>query len=216
MARRRYEGLTSEQEELFVLLRDHLERSTKQPTVRLLASELGIVSSAVNARLQALIEKGFVKSAKTGTRDRVLSILKKLPSEELVSVPILGKIACGAPIWVEENFDGEVLLPKDRLGSGDFFALRTEGDSMINAGIDEGDLVVIRQQPMAENGEIVAAYINGEVTLKRLSFKNNMVTLNPENESYAPIVVAPDADFRILGVFKMVSKVRKSTIFTHN
>ena len=154
-----------------------------------------------------MIEKGFVKSTKTGTRDRVLSILKKLPSEELVSVPILGKIACGAPIWVEENFDGEVLLPKDRLGRGDFFALRTEGDSMINAGIGDGDLVVIRQQPMADNGEIVAAYINGEVTLKRFSFKNNIVTLNPENESYTPIVVAPDADFRILGVFKMVSKV---------
>ena len=216
MARKKYEGLTLEQEELFLLLRDHLDHSSKQPTVRQMGAELNIGSSAVNARLQALIEKGFVKSTKTGTRDRVLTILKEAPEEELVTVPILGKIACGMPIWVEQNFDGEVLLAKERLGNGVFFAVRTQGDSMINAGINEGDIVVIRQQPMADPGEIIAAYINGEVTLKRFTFRNNVVTLMPENAAYEPIVVPPDADFRILGTFKLVSKVRKSSLFTHN
>lgn len=216
MARKKCEGLTFEQEELFALLCEHLDRSKKQPTVRQLAAELNIGSSAVNARLQALIEKGFVKSSKTGTRDRVLSILKELPEEELISVPILGSIACGTPIWVEENFDGEVLMSRDRLGNGDFFALRTQGDSMVDVGINEGDLVVIKQQPMANSGDIVAAYINGEVTLKRFLFRNNYVTLMPENKEYTPIVVSADADFRILGVFKLVSKVKKSPLFSHN
>jgi len=216
MARKKTEKLTPVQEELFRWLKERLLNSSKQPTLREMSAELHVVVSAIVNRLNALIEKGYVQSSGTGTRDRVLTILKDEPEDELVSIPILGNIACGIPIWSEENFNGEILMQRSKLGPGAFFALKASGDSMIDAGIENGDLVVIHQQPMAYNGEIVAAYIDGEVTLKRLMLKNGAVTLLPENKAYKPIVVRSSADFRVMGTFKLVSKVQKSSLFTQN
>ena len=124
---------------------------------------------------------------------------------KLVKVPVLGNIAAGIPIFADENMDGEVLIDESNIGKGRFFALRVCGDSMVNAGINNGDLVIIKRQPLAENGDIIAALIDSDATLKRLSISNGEVFLLPENEKYSPINVTCRDDFKILG--KMVTTV---------
>ncbi len=120
-------------------------------------------------------------------------------------VPVLGRVAAGKPLWSEENFEEYLVIP-DELGSGKLFALRVKGDSMIGAGILEGDRVIVKQQSTAESGEIVCALIDGEATLKRFFKKGRVVTLKAENEKYPPITVS-EGEFRILG--KVVGLLRK-------
>ena len=129
----------------------------------------------------------------------------KSESVKLVKVPVIGTIAAGIPIFADENMDGEILIDESNIGKGRFFALRVRGDSMINAGINNGDLVIIKRQPLAENGDIIAALIDSDATLKRLSISNGEVFLLPENEKYSPINVTCREDFKILG--KMVTTV---------
>jgi len=206
--------LTTEQREMFELLRDWVEVRAKQPTLRDLARELGIASSAVNARLKALIDKGFIRSDGEERRKRVLTILKPgIVANELLQIPILGEIAAGTPIWAQQNFKDWITVDKQILGNGTFFALEINGDSMINAGINNGDVVVIRQQSHAEQGEIIAAYINGSATLKRLSHKEHNIVLLPENPNYEPIPIKSGEDFRILGVFKCIARITKTFPF---
>lgn len=217
MTKKKKEKITTDQQELFLLICNYLECRHVQPTLRILGEDLGIVVSAVNARLQALIEKGYIRSEGTGTRDRILSIGPKgIAVRELIRVPILGTIACGVPIWAEQNFDGDIVFERGKLGDGNFFALKARGESMINADIQDKDLVIIRQQPMANSGEIIAAYLDGEVTLKRFDYKDDVITLLAENPNFAPIAVASDANFRILGVFQFVSRVVQSFAFQNN
>ena len=118
---------------------------------------------------------------------------------------MLGTIAAGQPVLADENFESEILVDESSIGKGKFFALKVKGDSMINAGIHQGDLVIIRRQPVAENGEIVAALIDNEATIKRLKTDNGKVLLMPENENYSPIEVTYREDFRILG--KLITTV---------
>ncbi len=208
MARTKTEGLTLEQRELFVLIRDWVSGRGKQPTLNDLSNELGIVRSAVYARLKALIDKGYVKSEGVERQNRVLAILKpEVMASELVQIPILGDIAAGTPIWAEQNFQDWITVEKRLLGQGNFFALKICGNSMINAGINDGDIVIVRQQPYAEPGEIIAAYINGSATLKRFLHEGNNVLLKPENPAYDPIPVKSGEDFRILGVFKCTARI---------
>ncbi len=208
MARTKTVGLTLEQRELFMLIRDWVDIKGKQPTLNDLSNELGIVRSAVCARLKALIDKGYIKSDGVERQNRVLTILKpELIASELVQIPILGDIAAGTPIWAEQNFQDWITVEKQLLGQGNFFALKICGDSMINAGINDGDIVVVKQQAYAEPGEIIAAYINGSATLKRFLYDGNNVLLKPENPAYTPIEVESGEDFRILGVFKCTARI---------
>lgn len=213
MARSKTLELTREQEELFLLIREWIACRNRQPRLRDLAKELGIVNSAVNARLKALIEKGYIRSEGTARKTRILTILKQESLEsELVEIPIFGHIAAGQPIWAEQSFNGSIIVDKKSLGVGNFFALKIKGDSMIEAGINNGDTVIIKQQHMAERGEIIAAYFDGSATLKRFQFENGSVTLFPENKNYEPIPVPSDSDFRILGVFKRVARITQNFI----
>ena len=125
-------------------------------------------------------------------------------------VPVLGEIAAGQPLWAEENFSGHLEVAiEGRLKPGKFFALRVVGDSMIECGIHPGDFVVVRQQPLAENGEIVAALLEDGATVKRLRKDSLHVWLYPENRAYSPIDVTCREDFRILG--KVVARVASGT-----
>lgn len=118
---------------------------------------------------------------------------------DLIPVPIVGTVAAGQPIFAEENIVGEVLVEGRIVRTGRCYALEITGDSMINAGIQEGDLIIVRQQPMAENGDIVVALLGDDATVKRLYIKDAQVELRPENPMYQPIPVTPDDSFRILG-----------------
>jgi repressor LexA len=126
----------------------------------------------------------------------------------MVSVPIVGEVAAGQPILAEENIIGEVLVESRLARSGRFFALEINGDSMVDAGINDRDLVVVRQQPVAENGDIIVALIDDEATVKRLRIREERIELRPENLSYRAILVGPEDNLQILG--KVVSTIRTS------
>lgn len=120
-------------------------------------------------------------------------------------IPVYGYIPCGEPRFVDDELSGYLEVPESMLGTGEFFVLRANGDSMIGAGINNGDLVIVKRQNHADEGEIVVAYVEGETTLKRF-YKNNeqqLIELRPENENFKPIYAS---DCLILGVAAKVIK----------
>lgn len=126
----------------------------------------------------------------------------------LFEIPIVGRIAAGTPILAEENIEGTITVDKNLIRNPDkVFALKVQGESMINAGINDGDIILIRQQPTANNGEMVAVMIDNEVTLKRFYLEKNKIRLQPENETMAPIIIDPeDKNVRIVGKVERVIK----------
>ena len=221
-------GLTESQARVLKTINDFIAENGYSPTAKEIAEILHITQTSVFEQLSRLEKKRYITRQKgaartigvlnfSGNESQVKSepkkvsksdmgfSLKKTGEVKLVKVPVLGTIAAGIPIFAEENMDGEILVDESNIGKGRFFALRVRGDSMINAGIMNGDLVIIRRQPLAENGDIIAALIDSEATLKRLSLSNGEVLLLPENEKYSPINVTCNEDFRILG--KMVTTV---------
>jgi len=127
-----------------------------------------------------------------------------ITSQEAAFVPVIGRIAAGVPITAEQNVEDIFPLPRNVVGKGDLFMLKVAGDSMINAAINNDDWVVVRQQPVAENGEIVAAMIDGEATVKTFKRSADHVWLMPHNPAYTPI---PGDDAEILG--KIVAVLRR-------
>lgn len=177
------------------------------PTVADVASMLGLRNSTVHEQINQLIQKGYIR--REDGKARGLSVVQE-PADtinSLVSVPIIGTVAAGQPILAQENIVGEVLVESSVAKSGRYFALQVQGDSMLNAGINPGDLLIVRQQPIAESGDIVVALINDEATVKRLQIHGGDVMLKPENPSYAPIIVESDADLRIAGKVVAVRSV---------
>lgn len=169
------------------------------PTVADIASMLGLRSSTIHDQINQLIQKGFL--TREDGKARGLSVVREPTSvlTSLVSIPIVGKVAAGLPILAEENVVGEVLVESSVTRSGRYFALEVQGVSMIDAGINPGDLLIVRQQPIAENGDIVVALIDNEATVKRLVISGEDIMLKPENPSCDPIPIDSDADLRITG-----------------
>ena len=208
----RQNGLTESQAKVLKTVSDFIAENGYSPTAKEIAEILNITQTSVFEQLSRLEKKRYITRQKGAAR--TIGILnqpenekpaKKSDSVKLVKVPIIGTIAAGAPIFADENMEGEILVDESNIGKGRFFALRVRGDSMINAGINNGDLVIIKRQPLAENGDIIAALIDSEATLKRLSLTKDEVFLLPENEKYSPINVTCREDFKILG--KMVTTV---------
>lgn len=155
------------------------------PSVREICIEVGLSStSTVHHHLKALEEKGFI------SRERGLNRCIRIEGEEkTVSVPVLGNVAAGAPILAIEEIESYVQIP-ERLSRGkELFALRIQGESMINAGILDNDIVIVNRTPVAENGEIVVALVGDEATVKRFYKENGHFRLQPENDLYEPIIV---------------------------
>ena len=203
--------LTESQAKVLKTINDFIAENGYSPTAKEIAEILHITQTSVFEQLERLEKKRYITRQKGAAR--TIGILNtvvdekpvKSESVKLVKVPVIGTIAAGAPIFADENMEGEILVDESNIGKGRFFALRVRGDSMINAGINNGDLVIIKRQPLAENGDIIAALIDNEATLKRLSLTNDEVFLLPENEKYSPINVTCREDFKILG--KMVTTV---------
>lgn len=201
--------LTKRQREILEFIRKTRDDRGYPPSVREIGDAVGLHSpSSVHAQLSTLAERGYL--AKDPSKPRAIRVRREssgvpIDQHEVRNVPVLGRIAAGGPILAEEAIEETLPLPKDLVGSGTLFALRVKGDSMIKAGIFDGDLVIIRQQATAEDGEIVAAMVgDDEATVKRLSRKGGRVILKPENDAYEPI--ASD-EVRILG--KVVSVMRR-------
>jgi repressor LexA len=166
-------------------------------------------ASSVSKHLKSLEEKGFLRRGTAMARQ--LDVRPFLPegkqgrsSENNVTVPVVGDIAAGAPILAEEHADEMLTLPRELVGSGTVFGLRVRGESMIDAAICDGDVVVVRRQDEAHSGEIVAAMIDGEATVKVLRRRDGHVFLEPRNPAYA---VIDGDDAVVLG--KVVSVMRR-------
>ncbi|HEV8571719.1 MAG TPA: transcriptional repressor LexA [Actinomycetota bacterium] len=190
---------------------DYIQRTVRErgypPTVREIGEAVGLTSSSsVHAQLENLGRKGLLR--KDPAKPRAIEVAGVRPSTA-VEVPVLGRIAAGAPVLAEENVETHVAVAEELAGSGELFALRVQGDSMVEAGILDGDLVVVRRQDVAGDGAIVAALVPGpaedEATVKRLRRTGRRVILVPENPAMEPFDM-PEGG-RLLGV--VVAVLRK-------
>ncbi|HOO23398.1 MAG TPA: transcriptional repressor LexA [Clostridia bacterium] len=173
------------------------------PTMQEIADHMNMTKSNVSSYIREMAERGMV-TVKEGWRGVCTAKMSKTLSD-IRRVPVVGEIACGTPILAEQNIGSYLTISASFLGAGSFFALRAKGDSMINADIDDGDFVIVRQQNTAEDGQIIVALIDGCATLKRF-FKDNkkhMVRLHPENDEMEDMYFS---SVDIQGVVKKVIK----------
>jgi repressor LexA len=200
--------LTDRQREVLEFMQHFTETHGVPPTVREIGGRFHVTPRAAFDHLRALERKGYLRRRSTeGRTSRALTLAIKPASTH--EVPILGRIAAGAPLLAEENRDGTLPLDPSWVGGrgDDVFGLRVRGESMINAHIVEGDLVLVRRQDHAHPGDIVVALVDGEATVKRFAREGHAVLLRPEHPTMAPIVVREgEKDLRIIG--KVVGLVR--------
>ncbi|MBU4270537.1 MAG: transcriptional repressor LexA [Planctomycetes bacterium] len=188
-------------------IRDFLVHHGFPPTTKEIADAIDISTATAHEQVGQLVRKGYIH--REPRKARGLTILRE-PAEEpvdIVAVELYGMVAAGPLSLAEENILGEVMVDRGLVRSGPHFALRVTGDSMQGAAIRDGDIVIVRQQPIAQNGDIVVAQIGNDATLKRLSIREHEIELRPENPNFQPISIGPDDDLRILG--KVVA-VRRS------
>lgn len=196
------DGLTERQRKILNVIQDAVKDRGFPPTVREIADLVGLASPAsVAHQLSALERKGFIKRDPNSPRAIDLTLPNKSgvaidglvggidgeQTPEAAFVPLVGRIAAGGPILAEESIEAIYPLPKELVGNGELFMLEVVGDSMIDAAICHGDKVVVRKQDDAQNGEIVAALLGDEATVKTLKRKDGHVWLMPANPNYEPI-----------------------------
>jgi repressor LexA len=200
--------LTQRQREVLDFIQAFTEEHGVPPTVREIGGRFRVTPRAAFDHLRALERKGYLRRRSTeGRTSRALTLAT--PPVARNEVPILGRIAAGAPLLAEENREGALPLDPRWVGGrgDDVFGLRVRGESMIDAHIVEGDLVLVRRQDHAQTGDIVVALVDGEATVKRFARDARAVVLRPEHPTMAPIVVREgEKDVRILG--KVVGLVR--------
>ncbi|GLY33368.1 transcriptional repressor LexA [Kineosporia sp. NBRC 101731] len=220
------DGLTVRQRRVLETIRETVDRRGYPPTMREIGEAVGLTSpSSVAHQLTSLEKKGFVR--RDPNRPRAIEVI--MPGERPTMgrtataggaafqveaagdthpaasyVPLVGRIAAGGPILAEQAVEDVFALPRQLVGDGELFLLKVVGDSMIDAAICDGDLVAVRRQPVAENGEVVAAMIDGEATVKTFKRKGDDIWLLPHNEAYKPI---PGNDATILG--RVVAVMRR-------
>jgi repressor LexA len=210
-------GLTQRQRRILEVIREAVDRQGYPPSVREIGQAVGLTStSSVAHQLSTLERKGYIR--RDPNRPRAVDVR---PPESVTPppardeedrfahpaptyVPVVGRIAAGGPVLAEQYVEDVFPLPRELVGEGTLFLLRVAGDSMIDAAIADGDWVVVRQQPVADNGDIVAAMIDGEATVKTYRRRDGHVWLLPHNPAYAPI---PGDDATVLG--RVVTVLRK-------
>lgn len=197
--------LTSRQKQIYEFLLKNIREKGYAPSIPEIGRRFRIASTnGVSDHLKALEKKGYIR--RIGKRAlEVLTPLGRPALADAREIPVLGRVAAGKPILAEENFGG-FLTVAGEMARGEVFALQVKGDSMIDAGILDGDWVIVKCQETAANGEIICALIDGETTLKRFYKNGDTVTLQAENKNYAPITVSR-GEFRILG--KVIGLIRK-------
>jgi repressor LexA len=194
--------LTERQREVLEFLKEYISERGYPPTLREVARELGIKwTKGIEKHLQALEKKGYIKRFPGARSIEILGFSRGR------SIPVVGSIAGGKPILAEENIEKTLTLDEDlAAGEGAFF-LKVEGKSMNQAGILDGDYVLVRPQPTAEKGEIVAALIGDEATVKYFLPEKNRVVLRPASPDFDPLVLDENDEFKILGKVTVVLRV---------
>lgn len=192
--------ITKRQQAVLDNIEKHIREKGYGPTVREVCQDLGLSSpSTVHVHLKALEEKGYIK--RDPLKSRSISLTYSVDAEgatsnvikpdfsKSVNVPLVGRVAAGMPILAEENITEVITLPTEIVGNAASFMLVVKGDSMIEAGINDGDFVVVREQPVADNGDIVVALVDDGATVKRFYKEKNFIRLQPENSKMEPIVL---------------------------
>lgn len=204
-------SLTKRQQQIYDFIETYIDQKGYGPTVREICEAVDLSSpSTVHVHLRTLEEKGYI------VRDSLKSRSIALPHKEeeqafgsaaydnIVSLPVVGRVAAGEPILAEQNIENTLTLPTELVGDSASFILSVHGDSMIEVGINDGDYVVVKEQQVAHNGEIVVALIEDGATVKRFYKESDHIRLQPENSSMDPIIVQ---DCAIVG--KVVAVMRK-------
>jgi len=183
--------LTSRQRKILDVIRDAVTDRGYPPSIREIGEAVGLTStSSVHSQLEALQRKGFIRRDPTKPRAIEVHVVGPplaMPKPLPTYVPLLGQIAAGVPILADEQVEEVMPLPPELVGQGELFMLRVRGDSMTGDGVFDGDYVVVRSQPDADDGEMVAAMLDEEATVKRLSRKGGRIRLLPSNPAYEPI-----------------------------
>ncbi len=183
-------SLTQKQLAIFNFLKKEITAKGYPPSIREICVAVGLTStSTVHAHLKTLEKKGYIR--RDSTKNRAIEIMKQTEeaTNEFIHVPIIGKVTAGVPILAVENIEDTFPIPVQYAHNDDLFMLKVIGDSMIGAGIYHNDLILIRQQQSADNGDIVVALLDDSVTVKRFFKENQYIRLQPENSAYMPIIV---------------------------
>ncbi len=194
-----YGKITAKQEEILKYIKEQILKKGYPPAVREICEAVHLKStSSVHAHLETLEKNGYIR--KDPTKPRAIEILDdtfNLTRREMVNVPVLGNVAAGMPILATENIENYFPIPAEFMPNQDVFMLHVKGDSMINAGIFDGDNILVRQQTTAANGDMVVALVDDSATVKTFYKENGYYRLQPENDHMDPIIVD---DVSILGI----------------
>ena len=196
--------LTKKQDRIFEFIRKHVQDTGYPPTVREIGTNFRISEKGAYDHLNAIEKKGYIR--RVPKKPRAIEILEFVPQklpQTAVEVPIVGRVAAGEPILASENVEGTLPVPREVVKEDPCFALRVNGKSMIDAGIFEGDVVIVRSQNYADTGDIVVALLDDEATVKRFFRDGDRIRLQPENSVMSPIIV-DDAQIlgKVVGVFR--------------
>ncbi|OQA25540.1 MAG: LexA repressor [Firmicutes bacterium ADurb.Bin354] len=202
------EKLSDRQQQIYDFIREWTRKKGYPPTVRDICAAVNLKStSSVHAHLATLERKGYIH--RDPTKTRAIEIMddsyQQMIQEELTSIPVVGRVAAGAPILAQENIERYFPLPAEFAPNSECFILNVKGESMINAGILDGDMVFVRQCETASNGEIVVALIEDSATVKTFYKENGHIRLQPENDTMDPIIV-DDCKIlgKVFGVFRLM------------
>jgi repressor LexA len=206
--------LTERQNKILSFIKECVRENGFPPTLREIGRRFEISSTfGVKRHLDALEKKGYIRIESNASRgiaivqqDDEMNFAATAGKDEFFSkIPIVGRVAAGSPILAMENIEGSVIIDTSFINKAeDAFALRVRGDSMINAGIFEGDVVIVSPNQKGKNGDVIVAMLDDEVTVKRLEMSNNLIRLLPENEDFEPIQITDKSRFSIIGKVKGV------------
>lgn len=186
-----YGRITKKQTEILEYIKSQILNKGYPPSVRDICVAVNLKStSSVHAHLESLEKNGYIR--RDPTKPRTIEIIDdnfNLARREIINVPLVGQVAAGQPVLAVENITGYYPIPAEVMPSGNVFMLKVKGDSMINAGIFDGDQIIVRQQSDASNGEIVVALVDDSSTVKRFYKENGHIRLQPENDFMDPIIV---------------------------
>ena len=203
-----FDDLSKKQFEVLKFIKNEINKKGYPPSVREICDAVELKStSTVHGHLERLEKKGYIR--RDPTKPRAIEVLDSnsnvFTKKEMVELPIVGKVTAGLPILAEQNIEDTFPVPVDFVGNSNAFMLIVRGDSMINAGIYDGDFVIVRQQNVAKNGEIVVALLNDEATVKTFYKEKDYFRLQPENPYLLPIITKELSILgKVIGVFRKI------------
>ncbi|MBP2649502.1 MAG: lexA 2 [Firmicutes bacterium] len=202
------DSLSARQKQIYDYIKDTLRAKGYPPSVREIGEAVGLSSSStVHSHLSKLEELGYIR--RDPTKPRAIDVLEETPwrQKAMIQVPLVGRVTAGQPILAVENIEETYPLPVELIGSDSTFMLSVQGDSMINAGILDGDYILVRDQDTAKNGEIIVALIDGEeATVKRFYHEKDCIRLQPENDHMDPLYSRNVSVLgKVIGVFRRIN-----------